>query len=115
MGEGQFGDWTTIMSIQRVVLSDGSTILIEAASATIEEEVASRNREATFGPALASVRTLCEELSASMRDAAPDRAIIEFGLSLTVETTGLSALIGKVGAQTNFKVTLEWLKQNASS
>ncbi len=50
------------------------------------------------------------QLNHALRQAAPERATVEFGCQLAMESGKLTALIVKGSASANLKVTLEWSK-----
>jgi hypothetical protein len=97
----------------RVQLSAGVDILVESAGAAPEREVAGGTLEGRFADIMPSVVALCNDFSRMLEDIAPDKAKVQFGLSLEVETSGLWAFIGKAGGSSTFQITLEWAKPNA--
>jgi Trypsin-co-occurring domain 1 len=96
------------MNRKRIILSNGAAVWIEEAPAVAEEEVAKRRSEGHLAEVLPSLVTLCDDLQQSLKSIAPKRAVIEFGITFTVEASGLALLITKAGAEANFKVSLEW-------
>jgi hypothetical protein len=94
----------------RVQLSNGAEILVENAVVAPEREVSGGLWEGRFSDVLPSVKALCNDFSRMLEDIAPDKATIEFGLSLQLETSGLWAAIGKAGGSSTFQITLEWNK-----
>ncbi|MDH6624118.1 hypothetical protein M2271_001915 [Streptomyces sp. LBL] len=96
------------MASERLTLSDGSVVWVEAVSAVQEEEVAFRRRQTAFSEILPSVVTLCQDLGDALKTVAPHRTQVQFGVTFKAESTGLSALIAKAGVEANFLITLEW-------
>lgn len=97
------------MNAEKLLLSDGSTILIAVAAATPQErDVAKKIEVAALTDALPAIKTFCQDIGSSLKSAAPNKLTVEFGLSFMVETSGLTALIAKGGAESNLTVTLEW-------
>lgn len=50
------------------------------------------------------------QLGQALHQAAPDRATVEFGCELGVDSGGLTALIVRGSGRANLRVTLEWNK-----
>jgi len=93
---------------QRLILSDGTIVWLDEVQASTESEVSDRKVGRELATALPSLVSLCGDLKKTLKEIAPDKAAIEFGISFTLESSGLALLVTKVGAQANFKVTLEW-------
>ncbi|MEU8982603.1 CU044_2847 family protein [Streptomyces sp. NPDC048309] len=55
-----------------------------------------------------ALSTFAGQLNQAFHQAAPQRATVEFGCQLAVESGKLTALIVKGSAAANLKVTLEW-------
>ncbi|MGX4692830.1 CU044_2847 family protein [Streptomyces sp. JNUCC 63] len=100
------------MTSQRLTLSDGSVVWVDAVAGDVEEEVAFRRREAAFSDILPSVVTLCQDLGDALKSVAPHRTQVQFGVAFKAESTGLSALIAKAGVEANFMITLEWSRDH---
>lgn len=98
----------------RVYLSDESSILVEETSPPVEQEVSSGVFEGNLADILPSVVVLCRDFAETLRTVAPDKATVQFGLKLAVESTGLTALVGKFNTDANFQITLEWNSSNST-
>ena len=96
----------------RVQLSNGAVIYVESASPVPEREVSAGTLEGRFADVLPSIKALCNDFSEMLYDIAPEKANIQFGLSLELETSGLWAFIGKAGGSSTFQITLEWTKSS---
>lgn len=104
------------MTSQRLTLSDGSVVWVDAVAGDLEEEVAFRRGGGTpFAEVLPSVVSLCQDLGDALKSLAPQRTQVQFGVAFKAESTGLSALIAKGGVEANFVVTLEWSRDAADS
>jgi hypothetical protein len=95
-------------------IDDGSTILVEAESATGGVVKASRGgvdiiqTGKKFTDALASIRGSLRALIAEMDALKVEEAEVKFGLKAVGEA-GVFA-VGKVGGEMNYEVTLKWKK-----
>ncbi|MEU6933283.1 CU044_2847 family protein [Streptomyces sp. NPDC046385] len=59
----------------------------------------------------AALSSFAGQLGDALHQAAPDRAVVEFGCQLGVEAGKLTALVVQGTASANLKVTLEWTKE----
>jgi hypothetical protein len=97
----------------KVVLSDGSVIWLDDVRREGEREVAQRSLEGRLSEVLPSIVSLCQDLTTAVKDVAPTKASIEFGISFQVESAGLALLVVKGGSEANFKISLEWEQRTA--
>ena len=93
--------------IVKVKGADDLVIRIEVSRvAGGEEEVAS-----TF-PDVTELTRAIEGIARTVKDAIdrvkPDKASVEFGIEVGVESGGLTAILVKGSGKANLKVTLEW-------
>lgn len=58
----------------------------------------------------AALSSFAGQLGDALHQAAPERAVVEFGCQLGVEAGKLTALVVQGTASANLKVTLEWSK-----
>jgi hypothetical protein len=103
------------MASQRLTLSDGSVVWVDAVSNDVEEDVAFRRQDAAFSDILPSLVTLCQDLGDALKSVAPHRTQVQFGVTFKAESTGLSALIAKAGVEANFLITLEWSRDHGAA
>ncbi|MFJ3581895.1 CU044_2847 family protein [Streptomyces sp. NPDC090127] len=59
-----------------------------------------------------ALSTFAGQLGQALRQAAPDRATVEFGCELGLDAGGLTALIVKGSSRANLRVTLEWTRSS---
>lgn len=64
----------------------------------------------TLDGVLAGVKAFAQEAVEKLRDADVSRVTVEFGCEFAVESGSLVAVIGKAGAKSVMKVSLEWSK-----
>jgi hypothetical protein len=93
---------------QKVTLSDNSVVWIDEVSSNVEQEVSRRDAQERLAEVLPTISRLCSDIGDALKSVRPDRTTVEFGVALTVDSSGLAALITKMGAEMNFKVTVEW-------
>jgi hypothetical protein len=101
---------------QEVKLSNGSIVWVELAKPLVaEREVAQKADPQAFQAVVPGLIALCTDLNTALTTVAPTKASVEFGLSLTVETSGLALLVAKGGAEATFKISLEWEGKETST
>jgi hypothetical protein len=61
-----------------------------------------------------SIEAIAERMTAAFDRVKPDRAAVEFGVDVGVESGGLTALIVKGTGTATIKVTLEWQNSKAT-
>ena len=88
-------------------LADGTLIRVEA-TATGEEAVAFDARP--FREVTGAIEGIANALSESLKRVQPDKATVEFGVELALDSGMLTAMIVKGTSTANLKITLEWGK-----
>lgn len=93
----------------KVQLDDNSYIFIETASLGGEEEV-------SFNvPKLSEVQKQIESVSKmvleTIKKVSPQKAKVEFGVQIGVESGSLTTVLVKGTGNANLKITLEWEKE----
>jgi hypothetical protein len=98
----------------RVCLPNGTNIWVEAKQLGPREADAAALEGLTEALSLDAVRRAIEGVAALVREtidqAKPDKASVEFGLELGLESGQLTALWVKGSGKANLKVTLSWEK-----
>ena len=92
-------------------LPDGVEIQVEATGPRWEEDVADLDLTLSFAPVLTTIKSLCDALQGALEAARPSRAEVEFGVTVSVQPGGLTAVLVKGSADASLKVTLEWERQ----
>ena len=95
----------TESTIVQVELSDGTQVNIEATPVG-EQQIAARTLP--FEEAAAAIGSIAQDISTAVQKAKSDKAQVKFGLEISVESKGLSALLAKGSGKANLEVTLEW-------
>jgi len=94
-----------------VQLSNQATIRVEAArplGVGLEEDVASSSRIYSFDRIRDALEGVASEVVTALARVKPQRATVEFGIDIAVESGQLTALLVKGTGTTTLKVTLEW-------
>ncbi|HEX8074596.1 MAG TPA: CU044_2847 family protein [Thermoleophilaceae bacterium] len=89
-------------------IPDGPNVLVEVQAAGSKEADVGIADRFGFDAITDSVQAVAKQMSAGLDQVKPDRAAVEFGVDMTVESGGLSALIVKGAGTATIKVTLEW-------
>lgn len=97
--------------IVQTQLKDGTIVKFEATNMGGEENVSSSKKLFSFDEVSGSIEGIAKSLVETFKKVAPDKASIEFGVEIAVESGNLTALIVKGAATGNLKVTLEWSKK----
>lgn len=89
-------------------IEGGPTILVEARTPLgVEEKVAAK--DLPFEGITDAVQAVAQRVDAAVKEAKPDRAIVQLGIDIAVGPGGLlTALIAKGSASANLQITLEW-------
>ena len=93
-----------------VELADGTKVLARASMLGGEEDVGALDRALSFTQVTAIIESIARTLSATIEKVKPDKASVEFGIELAIESGQLSALIVQGSATGSLKITLEWEK-----
>jgi hypothetical protein len=94
--------------IVSVALGDGSVVRVSATPLGGDEDVADVKQMLSFGEVTKTIEGIARELSSCLERVRPDKASVEFGLEVAVESGNLTALIVKGAAKGNLKIALEW-------
>jgi len=62
----------------------------------------------SFDGVVDSIKAITNELTAALQEVKPDRASLEFGVDIGVESGQLTALLVKGTGSATLKITLEW-------
>ena len=94
-----------------VVLDDGTQIMARASVLGGNEDVAALEHVLSFNQVTATVRNIAKALNTTITELEPDKARIEFGIELALQSGQLSALLVQGRTAGNLKISLEWEKQ----
>lgn len=89
-----------------LILPDGSTVYVQVAASSSDEDVGLSSH--MFDEFSALVRTIASSLHDQLAMAIPAKTSIEFGLSLKLESGKLAAIIVQGAGEANLKVGFEW-------
>ncbi|MEV7282498.1 CU044_2847 family protein [Streptomyces sp. NPDC093111] len=99
--------------LTKVELADG-VLYVEAETLTPERGADDlegfQDRLPDLSGVTAALSSFAGQLGDALHQAAPDRAVVEFGCQLGVQAGKLTALVVQGTASANLKVTLEWSK-----
>lgn len=99
---------TKIISVQ---LDDGTSVRISASALGGDEDVVDLERILPFKQVTDTIEGVAKAMLATLQKVKPDKASIEFGVEVAVDSGALTALIVKGTGTGNLKVTLEWAKE----
>jgi Trypsin-co-occurring domain 1 len=100
----------TRTQIASMTFADGTTVRVEASQIGGSEDVVDLAKAILFQQVVAVIEHVAEEVMATLKKVKPDKASVEFGVEVAVETGGLTALLVKGSGKGNLKITLEWGK-----
>ena len=96
----------------KLKISDTESIQIESDLRIQERNVSGGERiEEDFSKIAPSIISLGKEFSRILKQIQPTKSSIEFGINVSMETSGVIAFITKASANANFKITMEWEKE----
>lgn len=100
----------TRTQIASMTFVDGTTVRVEASRIGGSEDVVDLEKTIPFQQVVAVIEHVAEEVIATLKKVKPDKASVEFGVEVAVETAGLTALLVKGSGKGNLKITLHWGK-----
>ncbi len=89
-----------------VVLDNGTRIFIEATAFGGEEEVGIVNLQ--FSDVTQALEGIASALATTLVKVKPQKAVVELGIEIALESGKLTAMLVKGSGKANLKVTLEW-------
>ncbi len=92
-----------------VVLPNGATVKVEIAHSGRQDVAVT---DFLFKPVMEIIEGLAQSLTEALTRFKPDKATLNFGLEMAVESGGLTALIVKGAGKGNLQIGLEWSGQN---
>lgn len=92
--------------IIKAELANGTIIYIRATSLGGEEEVIFTLP--SFKHVTDAIEGIAESIVATLQKVKPQKACVEFGLEIALESGQLTALLVKGSGTSNLKITLEW-------
>ncbi len=96
----------TRTAITRAELANGTIVDIQTTALGGEEEIAFSTP--SFKEVTDVIEGIAESLITSLQKVKPNRASVEFGLEVALESGRLKALLAKGTSTSNLKITLEW-------
>jgi hypothetical protein len=96
--------------VVKAALDNGTTIRIEATSFGGEERVA--HNIPSFKEVTDAVEGIADAVVTTLKKVKPQRASVEFGVEIGVESGQLTALLVKGTGTANLKITLQWGEVN---
>jgi hypothetical protein len=99
---------TEIISVQ---LDDGTSFKINASNLAGDQDVLDLTTILPFKQVTDTIEGVAKAMLATLQKVQPDKASIEFGVEVAVDSGALSALIVKGTGTGNLKITLEWAKE----
>ncbi len=98
---------TEIVTVQ---LEDGTIVKVRASSLGGEEDVADFDKLLSFKDVTNTIESIAGAVVATLKKVQPDKASVEFGVEVAIESGQLTALLVQGTATSNLKITLEWGK-----
>lgn len=94
-------------ALVKVDLGDGRIVAVEAHNVSPEKPVGIGD-VLSFDGVSNSIEAIAERMTAALDRVRPDKAVVEFGVDVGVESGALTALVVKGTGTATLKVTLEW-------
>lgn len=98
-----------IISVQ---LDDGTSFKVKASALGGNEDVLDLEKIWPFKQVTDTIEGVAKMMLATLQAVKPDKASIEFGVEVALESGALTALVVKGTGTGNLKITLEWAKEN---
>jgi hypothetical protein len=87
---------------------DGTAVLIEIRPETDPEQDVGALPNVSFDGVVDSIEAIARRLAGALTTVKPDKATLEFGVDIGLESGSLTALIVKGTGTATIKITLEW-------
>lgn len=95
--------------VVKAKLPDGTIVPLETrGSGDPEVDVGIGDKVFSFEGVSKSVESVASAMTATLAKVKPDKATVAFGVDVSVESTGLTALIVKGAGTATLTITLEW-------
>jgi hypothetical protein len=94
-----------------MVLPNHATLHVEATrlrTNDLEQEVVDIDRVFSFESVREAILGISSEVAKALEQAKPQKATVEFGIEVCLESGQLTAMLVKGSGKTNLKITLEW-------
>ena len=96
-------------ALVKVDLGDDRVVAVEARNVSPEKPVGIGD-VLSFDGVAKSIEAVAERMTAALDQVKPDRAAVEFGIDVGVESGALTALVVKGTGNATLKITLEWAR-----
>ncbi len=94
-------------ALVKVDMGDNRIVPVEVSNLAPEQPVGIRD-VLSFDGVAESIEAVAERVTTALQHVKPDRATVEFGVDVGVESGALTGLIVKGTGNATLKVTLEW-------
>ena len=98
----------TRTDIKELQLEDGAIIRVEASVYGGDEDVLDIEQILPFKVVTDTIENIADSIQTSLEKVKPDKASLEFGVEVGIESGALTALLVKGTGKGNLKITLEW-------
>ena len=106
----------TGQQVVKAKLADGTVVQLEARTVgTRQEDVSALGKVLDFEGVVGAVESISSAMTRALSRAKPDKATVEFGIDVGVESGGLTALLVKGTGTATLTVTLEWSAGDAAA
>jgi hypothetical protein len=103
---------TEIVSVQ---LDDGTIVKVKATALGGDEDVLDLDKILPFKQVTDTIERIAGVMLATLKKINPDKASVEFGVEVGIESGAVTALLVQGSGTGNLKVTLEWSKQTGKT
>lgn len=93
-------------------INGDSVIKVRASVLGGEQDVANVAKFIQFKEVTDMIEKIADSTIETIKKVKPDKASIEFGIEVAIESGVATALLVKGSGTGNFKITLEWSKEN---
>lgn len=93
-----------------VKLDDGTIIKIKATDLRSDQDVVDIQKVLPFNEVTETIKKIAQNVRTPLNEINIEKASVEFGIEVGVETSGLTALLAKGTGTGSLKITLEWGK-----
>ena len=91
-------------------LEDGTTVKVKASALGGDEDVVDLEKILPFREVTDAIESIAGAMVTTLKKINPDKARVEFGVEVAIESGALTALLVQGTGSGNLKITLEWGK-----
>lgn len=103
---------TEIVSMK---LEDGSIVKVRASALRGSEDVMDLKKILQFSEVAETIENTARTVLSTIEKVGPNKASVEFGVEVSIESSGVTALLANGSGKGNLKIILKWARANTNT